>query len=243
MHISSMIVYILWLSWSIFSLVGRCESFHVSRPLSQLTLGLAATKKTPSETVKSASKATRAKAKADDKDCPYKLSKEMVTDGIAGDARKADFFARVIGEPRPLLRHRLSRGCVYNPSCMYQKSFWEACTPVLPVEPLTGPLEAQLTFHFQRPLAHFSIKSKFKPENMLPQDRILEGKLHSLRNDAPRAHTTRKDLDNLIKFVLDALNGKAYVDDCQITSIVAKKKYSDKLIPMVDVAIIKLDSL
>ena len=40
----------------------------------------------------------------------------------------------------------------------------------------------------------------------------------------------RPDLDNLIKLVTDALNGKAYVDDAQITCFVARKRYPDELI-------------
>lgn len=38
--------------------------------------------------------------------------------------------------------------------------------------------------------------------------------------------TVRPDLDNLIKLVLDALNGAAYVDDAQIVRIHAFKQYS-----------------
>jgi Holliday junction resolvase RusA-like endonuclease len=34
------------------------------------------------------------------------------------------------------------------------------------------------------------------------------------------------DLDNMIKFVLDALNKKAYLDDSQICSIKASKVYT-----------------
>lgn len=38
--------------------------------------------------------------------------------------------------------------------------------------------------------------------------------------------TVRPDLDNLVKLVLDALNGVAYADDSQIVRIHAFKKYS-----------------
>jgi len=35
------------------------------------------------------------------------------------------------------------------------------------------------------------------------------------------------DLDNLVKFVLDALNGKAYEDDSQVCEIHTAKLYTD----------------
>lgn len=39
-------------------------------------------------------------------------------------------------------------------------------------------------------------------------------------------HTKKPDTDNLIKAVLDALNGVAYEDDAQIVMIAARKCYS-----------------
>lgn len=38
----------------------------------------------------------------------------------------------------------------------------------------------------------------------------------------------RKDLDNLVKLVLDALNGEAFRDDSQVVEINARKIFSDK---------------
>ena len=37
----------------------------------------------------------------------------------------------------------------------------------------------------------------------------------------------RPDLDNLIKSVLDALNGVAYKDDCQIVTMLSRKNYAE----------------
>lgn len=40
-------------------------------------------------------------------------------------------------------------------------------------------------------------------------------------------HTGRPDLDNLIKAVLDGLNGYAFDDDSQVVEIHARKQYTD----------------
>lgn len=39
--------------------------------------------------------------------------------------------------------------------------------------------------------------------------------------------TVKPDCDNIIKVVLDALNGVAYHDDSQVVAVVMKKKYAD----------------
>lgn len=40
-------------------------------------------------------------------------------------------------------------------------------------------------------------------------------------------HTSRPDLDNIAKAILDGLNGIIYVDDNQVAQIVASKKYDE----------------
>jgi crossover junction endodeoxyribonuclease RusA len=47
--------------------------------------------------------------------------------------------------------------------------------------------------------------------------------------------TARPDIDNLIKTVMDALNGVAYVDDCQITNICASKHASRSAGTQIDI--------
>ncbi len=49
-----------------------------------------------------------------------------------------------------------------------------------------------------------------------------------MKDGAPLQHTGRKDLDNMVKFVLDALNGVVYLDDGQISRIHAVKSYVEE---------------
>lgn len=70
-----------------------------------------------------------------------------------------------------------------------------------------GAIKVYLKFYMPIPKA----TSKVKKEKM-----IVNEIKHTIHNG---------DLDNLCKGVLDALNGMAYADDCQITTIHAYKQY------------------
>jgi Holliday junction resolvase RusA-like endonuclease len=133
----------------------------------------------------------------------------------------------VYGEPTPLSRHRVARGRMYNPSAQHQREFARACEACMPSKPLDGPLAAHLTFYFQRPKSHYRT-GKYK---------------HVLKPTAPSRHCTKKDLDNLVKFVLDALNGRAYIDDCQIAVIHAYKYFTNTFQPRIDIALRKFDDI
>lgn len=50
-----------------------------------------------------------------------------------------------------------------------------------------------------------------------------------------KLHTSKPDLDNLVKAVLDALNGIAYADDAAIAAVMAEKIYAVE--PFVEVTI------
>lgn len=126
---------------------------------------------------------------------------------------------KVRGSPRPLRRHRTSRGFMYNPSSKYQASFREVVQETVwnnKEEPIFGEedhLAMRLVFYMKRPKLHF-VGGKPGPGRLRP---IARGRL------AP----TRTDVDNLAKFVLDSLNGLLYVDDRQVASIHATKLYDN----------------
>jgi len=129
-----------------------------------------------------------------------------------GKCTENELSFTVYGEPEPLSRHRsTSRGHMYNPSAKLQSEFAEACSQFMPSEPLDGPLEARLFFYFSRPRSHYR-QGKYS---------------HILKEDADKWHWKRKDLDNLVKFVLDSLNKRAYLDDGQICVIQSAKFYTD----------------
>merc|ERR1711918_230176 len=128
---------------------------------------------------------------------------------IQNQKRSLEFI--IPGDPIPLRRHRVARGMMYNPSGKDQKQFLNQSMEYMPEESLIGPIEAVLTFKMKRPKAHYR-NGKFS---------------HLLKEDAPRYHTRRIDIDNLIKMVLDSLNGYAYHDDKQVVAIRACKQYAD----------------
>jgi Holliday junction resolvase RusA-like endonuclease len=112
------------------------------------------------------------------------------------------------GVPVPKGRPRMTReGRTYTPTTT--KDAEDAVRWVLRgafQEPLTGPLGVELAFYLRTPRS-WSKKRRKQAEN------------------AP--HTTRPDLDNLVK-LFDAGNGTAWVDDGQIAELRAVKRYSEE---------------
>jgi Holliday junction resolvase RusA-like endonuclease len=120
-------------------------------------------------------------------------------------------FERTIQfEPVSLKRHRHRlKGGTYDPSKKDKDEFIKTIGD-LP-EKMTNPIKCELQFYCKRPKSHFKTGKKS----------------NELKENAPTYNTNNKDLDNMVKFVLDALNDKLYVDDCQIIEITCKKLYAD----------------
>ena len=116
---------------------------------------------------------------------------------------------RVDGQPVPQKRHRHTHaGRVYDPSTVAKRDFLAATRAACPgLVPLEGPLVAHLEFQFARPKSHYR-------------------KHGALRKGAPSHHTQTPDVDNLIKFVFDAINGHIFHDDKQVVAVHAKKTWS-----------------
>jgi Holliday junction resolvase RusA-like endonuclease len=90
--------------------------------------------------------------------------------------------------------------------------------------PLLTPLHINIKFYMQRPKKHFRT-GKFK--------NLLKEKWVKL------PHTKKPDIDNMIKFVLDALQGQNgyFIDDSQVIRIFAEKLYCNK--PRTEIMIIE----
>lgn len=88
-----------------------------------------------------------------------------------------------------------------------EKDFATLASAFAPATPLECPLSLQLTFYFPIP----SSFTKWK------QEAAANGKYH---------HVTRPDLDNCIKLVKDSLNGLFFLDDRQVSGIIASKWYA-----------------
>lgn len=115
------------------------------------------------------------------------------------------------GKPRGKGRPRFSRatGSTYtdDATAVYEnlvKTIWMTVVG----ERLSGELSVSIEAHYAIPTS--------KPKKM--QVAMRDGSVRP---------TTKPDIDNVIKAVLDGLNGVAYADDAQVVEISASKCYSD----------------
>ncbi len=115
------------------------------------------------------------------------------------------------GTPVAKGRPRFGRYGAYTPEKTqeyeeYIKACWIAKFGC--ICPSGEPLKVDIVFYMQIP----------KRANKKQRTEMIEGRIR---------HMKKPDTDNLIKAVLDALNGIAYKDDSQIYKITAEKKYSE----------------
>ena len=112
------------------------------------------------------------------------------------------------GRPKPLQRHRMTRGGhSYDPTAnKFHKQAVQADAlaamrgkPASAI-PRQGPLAIEAVFTFLRPKS--APKSRTMPE-------------------------VKPDIDNLVKLLLDALNGVVWRDDAQVVQLVARKVYGE----------------
>lgn len=74
------------------------------------------------------------------------------------------------------------------------------------------PITMNLMFSMPRPKGHYGTGKN-------------EGEL---KPSAPMEHTKKPDLDNMIKFVKDCLNGVLWHDDSQVVMVTAIKRYTEE---------------
>jgi Holliday junction resolvase RusA-like endonuclease len=113
-------------------------------------------------------------------------------------------------KPTPLKRPRLVKSnIVYDPSKKDKKDWLNLCRKYAPPVPLAGPLRMNIEFYFARPKCHYRT-GKYSKE---------------LKATAPHIHTNMPDIDNLSKFILDAMNAVFYEDDRQVVELNSHKEY------------------
>lgn len=119
----------------------------------------------------------------------------------------------VPGNPIPKARHRDGKnGHKYNPQRKEERDWLMLARRQITEKLSQGtPVSLYATFFMQRPESHFGTgrnAGKLKPS-------------------APAHHVIKPDLDNLLKFVKDVLNGVAWHDDSQVVWTSMSKVYSD----------------
>ena len=128
------------------------------------------------------------------------------------------------GSPKALKRHRTSRnGHTYDPSKKDKADFLVKSLKSAPKLPLNGPIFMSIEFYMARPKSHYRT-GKYK---------------HLLKDNAPKHYTKTPDIDNLEKFVADALNKVFYIDDAMITHVYKSKVYSDNPRTIINLEMVK----
>jgi len=122
---------------------------------------------------------------------------------------------KILGVPKPQPRHRhFQRGKfkgTYDPAKGDKQSFLYLVLEQAPSAPLDEPLRVDIDFFFPRPKGHYGT-----------------GKNSGvLKATAPTNHISRPDIDNLRKFVMDAMNKVFWRDDSIICEGHTRKIYSD----------------
>lgn len=107
-------------------------------------------------------------------------------------------------KPVAAARPRVSKRVVFYPPAY--SNYKKAASYFVPRKKFDGAIEVEMTFYFPIP-------TKVKKKDRLS----FEG----------AAHTSKPDIDNLVKAVMDLMNGKVVEDDAQIAKITAVKRLTN----------------
>jgi len=119
----------------------------------------------------------------------------------------------VLGEPQAQKRHRhFKRGNfvqTYDPSKEKKQDFLWIAQQKAPAVPIDEPIHLTIGLYFGRPKSHFGTGKNS----------------HVIKAAAPTWHTGKPDIDNIVKFAMDAMNKIFWKDDSIICSLSVKKQY------------------
>ena len=108
---------------------------------------------------------------------------------------------------------------------------WVPIIPVAKARPRMGKhgvYTPQKTVSFEQSIRFAFIQSKQKILPEMPTLVAIEFYLPRPKKHKFYFPISRPDVDNLLKGVIDALNGFAWKDDNQITTLIGKKNYAEK---------------
>lgn len=116
----------------------------------------------------------------------------------------------IYGKPQPKERPRVYKGHGITPTRTknYEAKIaaeWRAIYP----KPIEGDIRVYITFYMPIPIS-WSKTKKERAEREIIRPSV------------------RPDIDNLVKIILDGLNGVAFMDDKQVVEITAAKYYSSE---------------
>ena len=114
-----------------------------------------------------------------------------------------------ISKARPRFVRRGKGVITFNPQTT-EEGKWLLMAKGQIKETMTGAIGMSCEFMFARPKSHFGTGRN----------------ADKLKSSAPVYHAQKPDIDNLVKFVNDCLNGVAYWDDSQIVMIHADKTWA-----------------
>ena len=139
---------------------------------------------------------------------------------------KITIYGNPIGKARPKFARRGKHTMAYNPKESEEGLFAMRAKAMLGgKKPLQGAVAVHAEYFLPRPKGHYGTgknSSKLKPS-------------------APRHVLKKPDLDNLLKFSWDALNGVAWLDDSQVVESSESKRWADDGLPRTEISIWPLD--
>ena len=119
-------------------------------------------------------------------------------------------------KPLAQKRHKVRRAgnkvFMYDPSSKEKTRFRDKCVDFAPQHPLEGAISVSMSFSMPRPKSHYR-SGHYS---------------HLLKNNAPKLHVSKPDIDNVIKFYLDAMTGAFWRDDANVCMIEASKVYAEE---------------
>jgi Holliday junction resolvase RusA-like endonuclease len=132
----------------------------------------------------------------------------------------------ILGEPKAQKRHRHVRMGnfvrQYDPSASDKGDFLSIVQYNAPKEPFCGALAVAIRFYFTRPKSHFKTGKNS----------------HVMKDTAPLWHTSKPDVDNMAKFLMDSLNKIYWKDDSYIADCWITKQYDDKPRTEIDITLL-----